>query len=141
VSELRGIGRDVNLEEFLHEAAIDPEDLYRVSGWTWTELRRRVRLPTDAAGPDEAALARGIRRILHMDDPERLSFYKRFLAEMGPDRVGSLSDREHRMLLGFHFCLWGTDRRWMNLATAIEQLWLHPAFRKELIELLTLKRE
>jgi superfamily II DNA or RNA helicase len=136
-TELRGIGRDVTLEEFLHEAAIDLDELYRAPGWTWTKLRRAVRLPTDAAGPDEDALARGIRRILHMDDPERLGFFRRFLAELGPDLVGSHSDREHRMLLGLHFCLWGTERKWTNLGAAVQQLWLHPAVRKELIELLS----
>ena len=134
--ELRGIGRDVSLDVFLREAAIDPEDLYRANGWTWTKLRRAVKLPTDAAGPDEEALARGIRRILHIDDPERLGFFRRFLVELGPDRVGSLSEREHRMLLGLCFCLWGTERKWTNLATAMEHLWDHPALRTELTELL-----
>jgi superfamily II DNA or RNA helicase/HKD family nuclease len=135
-NELRAIGRDLSLAEFLQESAIEAEDLYRVRGSTWTRLRRQVGLPTDAAGPDETELARGIRRTLHMDDPERLAFYRQFIEEMGPDSVQAIPARERRMLMGLHFCLWGTDRKWPSLTVAMQQLWQNPAYVKELLELL-----
>ncbi len=40
------------------------------------------------------------------------------------------------MLVGLHFCLWGTDRKWPNLTLAMQQLWRNPAYVKELLELL-----
>lgn len=135
-NELRTFGRDLALQEFLREAAIDPEDLYRVRGWTWTELRRRVELPTDPPGPDEAILARGVRRILHMDDPRRLAFFRQCLTEGKPPLAEALAEGERRMLLGLHFCLWGTNQKWANLTLALEQLWQNTAFVKELLELL-----
>jgi superfamily II DNA or RNA helicase/HKD family nuclease len=139
-NELRGFDRDLSLAEFLREAAIEPEDLYRGRGWTWTELRRRVGLPSGAAGPNETALARGIRRIVHMDDPERLAFYRQFI-DMGPESVQTLPELELRMLLGLHFDLWGTDRKWPNLMAAMQELWQHPAILKELLELLGVLEE
>jgi len=138
LSELRSIGRDLTLQEFLHEADIDLEDLYHAPGWTWSELRRRSGLPTDARGSDEEALARGIRRVLHMDDQQRLGFYRKFLSKMGTDEVESLSEVEKRMLLGLHFCLWGTESKWTSLAASMEALSRHAALRKELIEVLAI---
>jgi superfamily II DNA or RNA helicase/HKD family nuclease len=140
-NELRSIGRDLMLTQFLQEAELSPEDLYRVRGWTWSELRRRAGLPTDFKGPNEDTLARGIRRILHMDDPERLKFYIRFFSQTGPDSLETLSERERRMLLGLHFCLWGADSKFPDLHQAVEGLWQHPALRRELLELLAVLEE
>jgi len=139
-NELRAIGRDLSLREFLHETALDPEDLYR-HGRTWTELRRRVGLATDAKGPREENLARGLGRVLHMDDPERLAFFIHLLSGNAPDGIGLLSEKSRRMLAGLHFSLWGTESSWPNLTASLETLWRHPALRKELIELLILLEE
>lgn len=56
VREVRDIGRDVELAEFLRETGVALEELYRNPGWTWTRLRREGGLPTLAGGPREEQL-------------------------------------------------------------------------------------
>jgi len=53
VNELRQIGKDVSLGQFLSEAGVELDELYRNPAWTWTRLRRDAGLPTPAAGPRE----------------------------------------------------------------------------------------
>jgi len=40
VQELRGMSPETTLARFLHQAKLDPEDLYRTRGWSWTRLQR-----------------------------------------------------------------------------------------------------
>ncbi|HXH40102.1 MAG TPA: DUF3427 domain-containing protein, partial [Thermoanaerobaculia bacterium] len=112
VRELQSIGRPVSLLEFLSEAAIDLEDVYRVRGWSWTRLQRDAGFlgaaPTtpmmiadapDSDSIDEQRLLNGVSRLLHIDDPERLAFLRRLLtSEFARDQ---LFVRERRMLEGF----------------------------------------
>ena len=42
VSELRRMPAPVTLARFLHDAALEPEDLYRSRGWSWTRLKREA---------------------------------------------------------------------------------------------------
>ena len=69
VRELQQIGRDVGLGEFLREAGVSLEELYRNAGWTWTGIRREANLPTLPPGPRETQLSRALGRLLHQDDP------------------------------------------------------------------------
>lgn len=124
VRELQSIGRPVSLLEFITEAAIDLEDVYRSRGWSWTRLQReagRLAAPsptttriadapvtrTDPSTNDERLL-NGVSRLLHLDDPERLGFL-RSLLENEP-LFASLSPRERRMLEGFLLTLTPDER-------------------------------
>ena len=42
VAELRPMPRDTTLARFLNDARLDPEDLYRTRGWSWTRLKREA---------------------------------------------------------------------------------------------------
>src|SRR5207245_808051 len=87
VSELRtmadarrltgGDPNQIRLADFLRDAALDVQDLYKSNGWTWSRLRREAGLTTLPEGPDEARLARALPRLLHVDDPDRLALYRR----------------------------------------------------------------
>ncbi len=138
VEELRSLGRDVSLAEFLTEVDLDLEDLYRIRGSSWTELRRAVALPTAVPGPDDSSLSRALGQILHWDDPDRLRCYRSWFASELPPDCGSFSERERRIALALVFALWGREREWPDLQSALTHLWSHDAYRTELADVLAL---
>ncbi len=105
VTALRDLGRDVSLEEFLTEAEVEPERLYR-NGRTWMSLRREAGLPTPAPGPESEPLGRGLMRIQHLDDPRWLAVLRVVLqSTSGGNR--SFPERDARALSGIAFTLFG----------------------------------
>ena len=135
VRELRALGRDVGLAEFLSETGVGLDDLYRGAGWTWTRLRHEAGLPTPAAGPRETRLLRGLSRLLHIDDAGRLAFFARTMAAEEPPAEATLSEAERRILLGLHFTLSGGNDNWASLDAAMAELWTHRAVVAELRQL------
>jgi superfamily II DNA or RNA helicase/HKD family nuclease len=137
VRELQQLRRDVTLREFLTEAGVRLEELYRNPGWTWSRIRREANLPTHPAGPHEPQLSRGLQRLLHTDDLMRLGFLKKLLSG-SPPNVVRLTDLQRRIAVGLHFTLWGTDTSFANLEDSFKELWKHPAILSELRELLAI---
>ncbi|MDO8262206.1 MAG: DUF3427 domain-containing protein [Gallionella sp.] len=63
----------VRLPEFLHEQALELEDIYRDSGKSgWTALKRDAGLIAAEPSPEEQYFSRRIGNLLHADDPKRL---------------------------------------------------------------------
>lgn len=63
----------VRLPEFLHDQALELEDIYRSSGRSgWTALKRDAGLIAAEPGPEEEYFSRRIGSLLHADDPRRL---------------------------------------------------------------------
>jgi superfamily II DNA or RNA helicase len=151
VRELQSIGRPVTLSEFLREAAIDLEDVYRSRTWSWTRLQREAGLLTaaptlsrvadashavtierDAKLLDEERLLTGVARLLHLDDPERIAFLRNFLiGEFRPDIT--LTSRQRRMLEGLLLTLTPDER---HADTVLQAIRRSTAVRNELLELL-----
>lgn len=137
VAELKRLG-DVGLAEFLRETGVELADVYRGSqklGWTW--LRRDAGLETSSSEPEkeETGLFRGVARLLHVDDRERLELLSRVLGEPEPPALGELGERELRLLVLFMHCLW--DRTaFGSLRESLQRFWDHPSVRAELQELL-----
>lgn len=145
VSELRGMAESrrhagldpagISLGAFLRDAALDLDDLYKSSGWTWSRLRREAGLATPAEGPDEARVARAIPRLLHVDDPVRLALYRRAVAgDLSADDLDAGS-ATGRALMGLHFTVWGMGSEVASLAESMARLRQHPATAAELDEL------
>jgi len=155
VNELRSMPPPVKLAEFLHNAAVEPEDLYRSRGWSWTRLKREaghefagttrvadaplpsVILSSEdgkvSASSDEQKLLNSLTRILHIDDEHRLTLLQRLVSHDQFDlHAISLADR--RILEGFMMTLWGNDER--DLRSAVERLLRQRSVREELRELL-----
>jgi superfamily II DNA or RNA helicase len=145
VRELRSIGRRVTLLEFITEAAIDVEDVYRSRGWSWTRLQREAGLlenqsdtmgiagaPAAATGTDDDRLLIGASRLLHIDDPERLAFLRTLLSSHAVS-AANLSRREHRIVEGFALTLTPEER---DLETTLHALGQSSAVRTELLQLL-----
>ncbi len=146
VRELQSIGRRVSLFEFIREAAIDLEDVYRSRNWSWTRLQREAGFvehapmnammiadaPIGDSFIDEERLLTGVARLLHIDDPERLAFLRRLLTNviLSNDRF---TERERRMLEGF-LLTFTPDAR--DVDSVLEALGGFPAIRGELLQLL-----
>ena len=144
VDARRHAGRDpasLTLADFLRDAALELDDLYKSPGWTWSRLRREAGLQTAPEGPDEAHVARAIPRLLHLDDPDRLDSYKRAVAgELSGDAFDPNS-ASGRALLGLHLVMWGPNSPIASLPESIDKLRQHPALAVEMSELFDLLEE
>ena len=161
VAELRPQGRETTLGQFLYQSRLDPEDLYRARGWSWTRLKREA-FPMPASGglntdvgdgyresagksdlvaeeatlvtfvEDEKMLLDAFPRLLHSDDERRNSFLRRVLAENDPPERVSLE--EERVLEGLLLTFFEGKER--DREVALYRLWRQQAVRQELLELL-----
>lgn len=135
---LVGKVQSVSLADYLKETGLDLEDIYS-GGRCWSELCRAAGLETFQEGPNEKSLSRAVGRLLHVDDAERLSTYKRLVGSSVAPDVDGLPTRDLRYLR-------------MLTATLVDQLvdkntrmhdclaivWAHPQVRAELVEVFDL---
>ncbi len=137
VSDLRDLPA-ASLADYLEETSRSPADLYRRQDYSWTRLRREAReiVAATTGATEERDLLRAIRRIQHVDDPERVRWYREVLAGRQPPKSAELDERRRRMLLMLHYDMWGTRRTFVDLDASLRALWRHVAVREEIVELL-----
>jgi superfamily II DNA or RNA helicase/HKD family nuclease len=125
------------LADFLTEAGVELEDLAKAGGWT--ALKRAADLEPSAVGAEETRIQRGIRRILHLDDVDRIDTFAAWLGATRPPRPdGALEQRLAWMLL---INLWGLRQAPSDPDDAWQALWDADAIRQELLETLALLRQ
>ncbi|MEZ6188715.1 MAG: DUF3427 domain-containing protein [Planctomycetota bacterium] len=129
--DLAGLG-DVSLGEFLEQADLGLEDVYRGSSWNFTALKHKAGL---RAGPAPVnALSRALGRMLHVDDAARLGRWLEWLAGREPPRPDP-TDPLQLMLLASS----GHVRRPVSeLGEVLGELWRVADLHAELRELLGL---
>jgi superfamily II DNA or RNA helicase/HKD family nuclease len=133
--ELKELG-DIGLDAWARKTGRRISDLYRQPERSWTRLRRDAGLPTAQPAPSEDLLLRSVRRLDHIDDPERAGFYFEVLTSSErPDSI-SFTARQQRLLTMLLRGL-GLDQKGDSLDSALERLWPHSAVRDELVELFT----
>src|SRR3546814_13385922 len=85
--ELRRVAESdprITLKNFISETGIELEDIYSVTR-RWSELLEAGGVPTLPGGPSEAALRRGLGRLLHNADALPIAQYRAFaLAPVAP---------------------------------------------------------
>jgi len=128
-------GGDVTLKQYLDATGLDLDDVY-AGTYAWSDLRERAGLDSAPAGDHEAILRRACGRLLHVDDPERLTTWRRWLQRVAPPAVGDdeRDDRLLRMLLG-QLLDQVPGAGDMSLRDGVPMLWAHPQVRRELDEL------
>lgn len=135
VQELRNLAasnRGVSIETYLDETGLDIDDVY-ANDKSWTELCRDADISTLPAGPKEKVLLRAVGRLLHVDDPDRLIAYLRFVNLEVPPIIENLSIKEKRYLRMLIASL--VDKAADKIATlddCIFLVWQHPQVLKEL---------
>jgi superfamily II DNA or RNA helicase/HKD family nuclease len=138
VDDLRALPH-ARLDEFLSATDRSPVDVYRRQDYSWTRLRRdagRHVAGTADTVAEERDLLRAVRRLLHIDDPERVAAYREWLTAATPPRESDVDERQRRLLLMLHYDLWGTRRTFADLDASLAALWRHATVREELRELL-----
>ena len=138
-NELRRLGRETTLRQFIDEVGLELEDLYRSKN-SFTQLMRQAGFLTTPSVDDSKLLAR-LQTLLHVDDRERIEVWSRWLAADEPPEPNVLNERQRRLLEMLHFGLRGHDKRWSSLQESIRDVWKHQAVRSELCQLLTLLQE
>ncbi len=140
VQELRELG-DVPVTKYLEETGLALDDIYR-NGHTWTELRRTADIEPSAPADGEAKAGRGIARLLHLDDNERIDAYRRLLRPSSPPNAAVLDERSRRQIEGLLLTVLSPRRAtYMSLDEAAADLWRHEALRHELLEVLPLLKD
>jgi superfamily II DNA or RNA helicase len=137
VRELRELG-DVPLAEYLHETGLELDDVYQ-GGHTFTQMRRAAALLDGAPLDTETRLGRGVGRLLHLDDLDRIETYTRLLEPDHPVQERDLDQRRARQVQGLLLTVLGPKKGDVDsLDQAARLLWSHDALRTELLELLPL---
>jgi len=140
VQELRDLG-DVDLARYLHETGLDLADLYR-GNRTWTELRRAAGVDASQPADGERPAGRGLARLLHLDDQDRIDTYRRLLAAPRPPRRAELDERDRRRFEGLLLTVLNPRKdTYDGLDEAAAELWRHAGLRRELLAVLPLLAE
>jgi hypothetical protein len=139
VEELRALssGHDaVPMAKYLVETGLEVADIY-ANNRSWSELCEAAGLLVKPGGPHERALRRGIARLLHVDDPQRIDGFRRLLnAERAPD-VGSMSGLERRLARMLVTNLADPIlARDTSIQSGLDMVWSHAQVMAELRELL-----
>ena len=133
VEEVKELG-DVDLDAWARETGRRISDLYRQADRSWTRLRRDAGLATAQPAAGEDAILRTVRRLDHIDDPERTGFYFDVLTMGRRPDCAVFTTRQQRLLTMLLRGL-GIDQKGASLNSALERLWPHSAIREELVEL------
>jgi superfamily II DNA or RNA helicase/HKD family nuclease len=136
-ADLRAEPAGVSLGEFLERNGHSLVDVYR-SGHSWTALQRDAARPTlKSDEPDrETRLLRALGRLTHIDDVERIGFYTDLLSSVAAPRLGSLNERQARLLTMLAWGLESGSGGEPSLDEFFAGLWREPGVREELVELL-----
>jgi superfamily II DNA or RNA helicase/HKD family nuclease len=143
IDELRSLRRqhpDIGLAEYLDETGLDLDDLYANSR-SWSDLVEAADGRVRPAGPDERILRRGVGRLLHIDDAERIAIYRHLLTGDRPE-VRSLPERTRRLV---HMLVAALADQALpkdaSVQDAIDLVWSHPQVIAELGELFAILDE
>lgn len=136
VADLKGLGPDLTLAQFLEASERRLEDVYR--NGSWTQLRREAghEVPGAADPKIEAAALKAVARLTHIDDPERVALYRELLSFDAAPALAQLDTRAARLVT---MLAWGTGSGSSNhpsLQSYLDALWCEEAVRGELLQLL-----
>lgn len=117
--DLKAMGPETGLATFLEESGLELEDLYRkTAGAGWQNLRREAGFGEGPSDDVDALFVAGIRRLLHVDDAERIGLIKA-VASGEPLGSHAREERQRRLRAMLHFGLWGANA---PLASADERM-------------------
>ncbi len=136
VGDLKTEVDDVHMGEFLDRHEHRLEDIYKRG--SWTGLRRDAGRATAAAADTEFETnsLKALSRWTHVDDPERVSYYRQLLEADGPPEPDDLEDRFRRLLTMAAWGLGSGRSASTSLSEYFTSLWREQAVRSESVELL-----
>ena len=140
VEELRLLRRErpePTLAEFLDESGLDLPDVYD-GGRTWSDLCEAAGVATLPAGEHEVPIRRAVGRLLHVDDEERIGFYRELSCQLDRPDLAVMSERQRRLchMLVASLVDQVPGARSISVREGLEAVWAHPQVRAELAQLL-----
>ena len=143
VDDLRGLPASTNLQEFVAQSAFDLPDIYAnpASGSTFTSVRRAAGHLRGTPPPDEAAYAKALGKMLHVDDEERYHSWRSWLTASAPPAAAVPGSRDERLQWMLFAALGQRKRPLAEMGAAFSELWRAPDLREELVDLLDILRE
>jgi len=140
ISELKELG-DVPLAEYLSETGLELEDIYR-NGHTWSELRREAGLSKKLPANGEREVGRGLGRLLHIDDQDRIDSYRRLLDSKVPPFAANLDERTRRQFEALLLTVLKPKKgTYAGTDEAAVEFWKHKELRKELLQVLEIEEK
>jgi superfamily II DNA or RNA helicase len=104
----------------------------------WSRLLADSGQSISVESPDETQLAKGIRRLAHIDDPRQIGFLIDYLARPRPiDRLDPIATRRLSML---HVTLWGREGASMSLDEAETRWRANPTAVADLLAIIEYRR-
>jgi len=137
VSDLKAAPDETTLTGFVGLFGHRLEDVYR-GGRSWTELRRAAGRSTQRAADSdlEAVLLRSLSRLTHVDDPERVAYYRWLLTSASLPSLAEADERERRLLTMLAWGLGSGGSGRSSIEAFFADLWAQAAVREEIVQLL-----
>ncbi len=139
VAELRVLTAErshVSLAEYLAETGLEVSDVY-AGNRGWSDLQEEAGVTLGQSGPHEVALRRGIARMQHVNDEQRIVGYSRLLQSQDAPSVDSMNELERRLarmlIANVADSVLGRQR---SLQDAVDLFWLHPQIISDSLDLL-----
>lgn len=137
IQELVALG-DVSMGTYLEQTGLEIEDVYR-SNHYWTEIRRAAGHLATAIPEGEKKLGRGIGRLMHIDDADRLQFQRDLVQSGRPPKVDRLDEVDQRQLqMALLTILNPRKTDFTSPQEAVDALWAYPDLITEWTQLLDL---
>jgi superfamily II DNA or RNA helicase/HKD family nuclease len=136
VADVRELGRHLGREPTIREGLdyLDTSLDEVLKRGLWSRLLADAGLIQQVVAPDENRLARGLRRLSHMDDPNLLRFLIGHLRTSGD--LDTISESDVRRLVMLHVSLWGSASLGWSLADAEVKLRANPTVVADLENIL-----
>jgi superfamily II DNA or RNA helicase len=131
-------GLALSLRNFVDYHRLDLDEIYQRD--CWSRLCAQAGVRDTFAEPDTDRLAKGLRRLQHVNSAEQISTLLGILPESAADRfVEPTGEVVRRILMMLHFSLWGRDWRPASLTESVVKLLANPTLNSEMRELLQYK--
>ncbi|MBR0452284.1 MAG: DUF3427 domain-containing protein, partial [Oscillospiraceae bacterium] len=130
-------GEKISLARFLDYYHLDPRSIYKFA--SFSRLCARADLIDDFSDPLEEILTKAMARLSMIDSRKWISFLLELIPKLANIEIGSLSERDLRMLRMFYITIWGSDSEgWTNQEAEdeIHELAKSTVMLDELVELL-----
>lgn len=141
VQDLVHLGPTATLAQLLSDTAAELADVYRPGGLSWSALRRAAGFERRPEVADEDTLRTRVGRMLHVDDPERLDVWGRWLAAEAPPDWEGMTARERALARMLVVSVGARGGLVSDFPRELERLWAAAPVREELAELLPVLRD
>lgn len=137
VEDLGSAEEALSLDEFLQRYDHRIESIYK-GGRSWVQLCRDAgRMVPDATDPQVESGALGaVGRLTHVDDPERVGFYRSVLGVDRAPRLAAADERNRRLLTMLAWGLGSGRSEFESVDEYLAAIWQERPVRLELCELL-----